>query len=71
MAVPKPILLFPGILSIPYFIKTGITNFLINYKNMYEDYNIKKRKRVRRYSRYCAKYITITIKRLASFIEPD
>jgi hypothetical protein len=38
---------------------------------MCEDYNIKKKKRIRRYSRYCTKYITITIKKLASFIEPD
>jgi hypothetical protein len=38
---------------------------------MYKDYNIKKKERVRRYSRYCAKYIIIIIKGLASFIEPD
>jgi hypothetical protein len=38
---------------------------------MCEDYNIKERKRVRRYSRYYIKHIIITIKGLASFIEPD
>jgi hypothetical protein len=38
---------------------------------MYEDYNIKKKKRVRRCSRYCIKYIIIIVRGLASFIEPD
>jgi hypothetical protein len=38
---------------------------------MCEDYNIEKKKRIRRYPRYCAKYIIIIIKGLASFIEPD
>jgi hypothetical protein len=38
---------------------------------MYKDYNIKKRKRIRRYPRYYAKHIIIIIKGLASFIEPD
>jgi hypothetical protein len=38
---------------------------------MCENYNIKKRERIRRYSRYYAKYIIIIIKGLASFIEPD
>jgi hypothetical protein len=38
---------------------------------MYKDYNIKKKKRVRRYSRYYIKYIVIIIRGLASFIEPD
>jgi hypothetical protein len=38
---------------------------------MCENYNIKKKKRIRRYPRYCAKHITIIIKKLASFIEPD
>jgi hypothetical protein len=71
MAVPKPILPFPNIFNIPYFTKTDITNFLINYENMCEDYNIKKRERIRYYSRYCAKHITIIIKGLTSFIEPD
>jgi hypothetical protein len=71
MAAPKSILPFPGILSIFHFIKTGITNFLTNYKDMYEDYNIKKRKYIRRYPRYYIKYITIIIKRLASFLEPN
>jgi hypothetical protein len=70
MAVPKPILSFPNIFSILYFTGTGITNFLINYRDMCENYNIKK-KRIRRYSRYYAKYIIIIIKGLASFIEPD
>jgi hypothetical protein len=71
MAVPKFILSFPGILNTPYFIRTDITNFLINYGNMYEDYNIKKKKRIYRYPRYYAKHIIIIIKGLASFIEPD
>jgi hypothetical protein len=43
MAVPKFILSFPGTLNTPYFIKTGVTNFLINYKDMCENYNIKKK----------------------------
>jgi hypothetical protein len=38
---------------------------------MCEDYNIKKRERVRRYSRYYIKYIAIAVKGLASFIELD
>jgi hypothetical protein len=71
IAVSKPILPFPGILSISHFIKTGVTNFLINYKDMCENYNIKKKKRVRRCPRYCVKYIIIIIKGLTSFIEPD
>jgi hypothetical protein len=71
MAVSKSILFFPGTFNIPYFIKTGITNFFINYKNMCEDYNIKKKKRVRRYPRYYIKHIIIIIRGLASFIEPD
>jgi hypothetical protein len=71
MAVPKSILPFPGTLSTSHFTKIDITNFLINYENMCEDYNIKKKKRIRRYSRYCTKHITIIIKGLASFIEPD
>jgi hypothetical protein len=71
MAVPKFILSFPGILNIPHFTRTGIINFFINYENMYKDYNIKERERVRRYSQYCVKYIVIIIKGLASFIEPD
>jgi hypothetical protein len=71
MAVPKPILSFSSTLNTPHFIKTGITNFLINYRNMYKDYNIEEKERVRRYPRYCAKYITITVKGFASFIEPD
>jgi hypothetical protein len=71
MAVPKLILSFPGIFSILYFTKTGITNFLINYGDMCKNYNIKKRKRVRRCPRYCVKYIAIIIKGLTFFIEPD
>jgi hypothetical protein len=69
MAVPKPILSFPGIFSTPYFTGTGITNFLINYRDMYEDYNIKEKKRVRRCFRYCVKYIIITVRGLTSFLE--
>jgi hypothetical protein len=38
---------------------------------MCEDYNIKKKKRVRRYPRYYVKYIIITVKGLISFLEPD
>jgi hypothetical protein len=71
MAVPKPILSFSGIFSTPHFTRTDITNFLINYKDMCEDYNIKKRKRVRRCPQYYAEYIVIIIRGLASFIEPD
>jgi hypothetical protein len=71
MAAPKPILSFPGTLNTPHFIKINITNFLINYKDMYEDYNIKKKKRIRRCPRYYIKYITITIKRLIFFLEPN
>jgi hypothetical protein len=71
MAVPKPILPLPGILNTPHFIKIDVTNFLINYGDIYEDYNIKKKERIRRYFRYCAKHIIIIIKRLAAFIEPD
>jgi hypothetical protein len=43
MAAPKPILLFSGILNISYFIETDVTNFLINYRDICEDYNIKKK----------------------------
>jgi hypothetical protein len=71
MAVPKFILFFPSIFNISYFTETGIINFLINYKNMCEDYNIKKKERIRRYFRYYVKYIIIIVKGLASFIEPD
>jgi hypothetical protein len=71
MAVPKSILPFPGIFNTSHFIKIDITNFLINYGDMCENYNIKKKKRIRRCFRYCAKYIIIIIKGLASFIEPD
>jgi hypothetical protein len=38
---------------------------------MCENYNIKKKERIRRYSRYYTKYITIIIKGLASFLEPN
>jgi hypothetical protein len=71
MAVPKLILPFPNIFNTPYFTRTGIINFLINYRDMCENYNIEKKKRVRRYPRYCAKYIAIIMKGLVSFIEPD
>jgi hypothetical protein len=71
MAVPKSILPFPGTFNIPHFIRTDITNFLINYKNMCENYNIEKKERIRRYSRYYAEYIIIIMRGLASFIEPD
>jgi hypothetical protein len=71
MAVPKFILPFPGIFSTPHFTETDIINFFINYKNMCENYNIKKKERVRRYSRYCIKHIIIIVKGLASFIKPD
>jgi hypothetical protein len=71
MAVSKLILSFPGIFSTPHFIRTGVTNFLINYRDMCKDYNIKKKERIRRYFRYYVKYIIIAVKGLASFIEPD
>jgi hypothetical protein len=71
MTVPKFILFLPGILGIPHFTGTDITNFFINYRNMCENYNIKKKKRVRRYSRYCTEYITVIVRGLTSFIEPD
>jgi hypothetical protein len=71
MTVPKSILSFPGTFNIPHFTKTSVTNFFINYKNMYENYNIKEKERVRRYSRYYIKHIIIIVKGLASFIEPD
>jgi hypothetical protein len=32
---------------------------------------LKKKKRVRRYLRYCTKHIIIIIRGLAAFIEPD
>jgi hypothetical protein len=71
MAVPKSILSFSGTLNIPHFTEISITNFLINYENMCEDYNIKKKKRIRRCSRYYVKHIIIIIRKLISFIEPD
>jgi hypothetical protein len=71
MAVPKSILSFSNIFDIPYFTKIDITNFLINYGDMCENYNIKKKERVRRYFRYYTKHIIIIIKGLAFFIEPD
>jgi hypothetical protein len=71
MAIPKSILFFPGIFSISYFTGIDITNFLINYGDMCEDYNIEKKKRVRRCSRYYVKYIAVIMKRLAFFIEPN
>jgi hypothetical protein len=69
MTVPKSILSFPGIFDISHFTKTGVINFFINYRDMYEDYNIKEKKRVRRCSRYYVKYIVIIVRGLASFIE--
>jgi hypothetical protein len=71
ITVPKPILPFPGTLSTSHFTEIDIINFLINYKDMCKNYNIKKKKRIRRYSRYYTKHITIIIKGLTSFIEPD
>jgi hypothetical protein len=71
MAVSKSILSFPSIFSIPHFIKIDITNFFINYENICKNYNIKKKKRIRRCPRYYAKHIAIIIKKLTSFIEPD
>jgi hypothetical protein len=71
MTAPKPILSFPSILNISHFTETGITNFLINYGDMCENYNIKKKERIRRYPRYCAKHIIIIIKGLTSFLEPN
>jgi hypothetical protein len=71
MAVPKSILSFPDIFNIPHFIETGVINFLTNYRDMCEDYNIEKKERIRRYSRYCIKHITIIVKRLISFLEPN
>jgi hypothetical protein len=69
MAVPKLILFFRGIFSIPHFTEIDITNFLINYEDMYENYNIKKRERIRPYSRYCIEYIIIIVRELSSFFE--
>jgi hypothetical protein len=43
MAVPKSILSFSDIFSTSHFTKIGIINFLINYKDMCENYNIKKK----------------------------
>jgi hypothetical protein len=71
MAVPKPILSFSDTFSIPHFIKIGITNFLINYGDIYKDYNIEKRERIRRYPRYYAEYIVIIVKGFISFLEPN
>jgi hypothetical protein len=71
MAVPKSILFFPSIFNTPYFTEIGVINFLINYRNMCEDYNIKKKKRVRRCFRYYTEHIIIIIRELTSFIEPD
>ena len=71
MTAPKFILPFPNILSISHFIRTGVTNFLTNYGDMYKDYNIEKKERVYRYSRYCIEYIIIVVRGLASFFELD
>jgi hypothetical protein len=71
MAVPKSILSFPDTFNTFHFIRTGITNFLINYKDMYKDYNIKEKERVRRYSRYYIKHITVIIRGFVSFLEPN
>jgi hypothetical protein len=71
IAVPKPILSLSSIFGIPHFIKIDVINFLINYGDMCEDYNIKEKKRVRRCSRYYIKYITVIIRELASFLEPN
>jgi hypothetical protein len=71
MAVLKFILSFPGTFNTSHFTETGIINFLINYEDMCEDYNIKEKERIRRCSRYCVKYIVIIVRGLASFIEPD
>jgi hypothetical protein len=71
MAVLKSILSFSGIFGIPYFIRINVINFLINYGNMCENYNIKKKERVRRCSRYYIEHIVIAVRGLASFIEPD
>jgi hypothetical protein len=71
MTVPKSILFFPGIFSISHFIETDIINFFINYGDICKNYNIKKKKRIRRYLRYYTKHIIIIIRGLAAFIEPD
>jgi hypothetical protein len=71
MAVPKFILFFPDTLSISHFTETDIINFLINYKDMCKNYNIKKRERIRHCPRYYTKHIAIIVKRLVSFLEPN
>jgi hypothetical protein len=71
IAVPKSILSFPGILNTPHFTEIGITNFFINYGDIYKDYNIKKKERIRRYSRYYVEHIAITVREFTFFIEPD
>jgi hypothetical protein len=38
---------------------------------MCEDYNIKKKERIRRYPRYYAEHIIVTVRGLTSFLEPD
>jgi hypothetical protein len=43
MAVPKFILIFPDIFNTSHFTKTGIINFLTNYRDICENYNIKKK----------------------------
>jgi hypothetical protein len=71
MIVPKFILSLPGTFNTSHFIGTGVTNFLINYRDMYKDYNIKKKKSIRRCPRYYIKYIIIIMRGLTSFIEPN
>jgi hypothetical protein len=70
ITVSKSILFFSDIFNTSYFIKIDISNFLTNYRDMCEDYNIKK-KRIYRYFRYYIKHIIIIIRGLASFIESD
>jgi hypothetical protein len=65
------ILPLPGTPGILYFRGVRYTNFLIYYEDMCEDYNVTEREQVRRFSRYCAEHIGISIKSLKAYEKRD
>jgi hypothetical protein len=65
------ILPLPGIPGTPYFRGAGCTNFFIYYEDMCEDYNVTEKEQVRRFSRYCAEHISISIKSFKVYEDRD
>jgi inorganic pyrophosphatase len=58
----------PGTL---YFRGAGCTNFLIYYEDMCEDYNVTEREQIRRFPRYYAEHISISIKGFKAYENRD